>query len=66
MLKLYATLTAYGAFARHHLEDRARERTSRGSVTIENVLWAVAVIAIVGIVVVAIRAFVTREAGKIN
>ena len=66
MLKLYATLTAYGAVARHHLEARARERTSRGSVTIEHVIWAVAVIAIVATVVAAIRAYVAREAGKIN
>jgi hypothetical protein len=35
-------------------------------VTIENVLWAVAVIAIVAIVVAAIRAFVTSESGKIR
>jgi heme/copper-type cytochrome/quinol oxidase subunit 2 len=38
----------------------------RGSVTIEHVLWAVAVIVIVGIVVAAITAYVTSQAGKIN
>lgn len=38
----------------------------RGSVTMEQVLWAVAVIAIVGIVVAAIRAYVTAQAGNIN
>ena len=43
-----------------------RTRKEGGSVTIENVLWAVAVIAIVGIVVVAITAYVTREAAKIT
>ncbi len=34
--------------------------------TIEHVIWAVAVIAIVGIVVAAIRAYVTTQAGNIN
>lgn len=43
-----------------------RRRDERGSVTIENVLWAVAVIAIVAIVVAAIRTFVTNESNKIR
>lgn len=43
-----------------------RKRDDRGSVTIENVLWAVAVIAIVAIVVAAIRAYVTSESGKLR
>ena len=38
----------------------------RGSITMEQVLWAVAVIVIVGIVVAAITAFVTSEAAKIT
>ena len=46
-------------------EDRLK-RDERGSVTIENVLWAVAVIAIVAIVVAAIRAYVTSESGKLR
>jgi len=46
-------------------EDRAR-RDERGSVTTEHVLWAVAVIAIVGIVVAAVKTFVEIQAGKIN
>lgn len=41
-------------------------KDERGSVTIENVLWAVAVIAIVAIVVAAIRAYVTAESGKLR
>lgn len=56
------------------LQDKARARTrryrgpgrDRGSVTIEQVLWAVAVIAIVGIVVLALRNYVTAQAAKIN
>ena len=41
-------------------------KPERGSETIEKVLWAVAVIAIVAIVVTAIRAYVTSEAAKIT
>jgi hypothetical protein len=43
-----------------------RHRDERGSVTMEQVIWAVAVIAIVGIVVAAITAYVTGEAAKIK
>ena len=48
--------------------DRAGSACSeeRGSVTIEHVLWAVAVIAIVAIVVAAVRAYVTSQAGNIR
>ena len=61
--------------ATHHtlgvdLIDRAhtklRTNTERGSETIEKVLWAVAVIAIVAIVVTAIRAYVQEQAGNIT
>lgn len=45
--------------------DRLK-RDERGSVTTEHVLWAVAVIAIVGIVVAAVKTFVEIQAGKIN
>ena len=38
----------------------------RGSVTIEQVIWAVAVIAIVGIVVAAVKSYVTTQAGNIR
>ena len=43
-----------------------RDRDDRGSVTIEYVLWAVAVIAIVAIVVAALKAYVTGQAGNIG
>ncbi len=48
--------------------DRVRRRSidERGSVTIEHVLWSVAVIAIVAIVVAAVKAYVTAQAGNIN
>jgi len=55
-----------------HLYDHApkaspnRRRSERGSVTTEHVLWAVAVIAIVGIVVAAITSYVTKQSGNIK
>jgi len=42
------------------------KRAERGSVTTEHVLWAVAVIAIVGIVVAAVKAYVTTQSGNIK
>ena len=67
MLKLFialqmATLTLLSA-AEDHV---TRNRNERGSVTIEQVLWAGAVIVIVGIVVAAIKFFVTSESAKIK
>lgn len=48
-------------------EDRLRSaRDERGSVTTEHVLWAVAVIVIVGIVVAVLKAYVTKQAGKLK
>ena len=72
-----ARTTPKGTTAMHHLtaalhtlgfrlQQRATTRPERGSVTIEQVLWAVAVIAIVGIVVLAITNYVTNEAAKIT
>ncbi|MFD6177252.1 MULTISPECIES: hypothetical protein [unclassified Isoptericola] len=47
--------------------DHARlDSSERGSVTIEHVVWAVAAIAFVGLAVVAIKAFLTTQAGKIT
>ncbi|CAM3586958.1 hypothetical protein NOMA109596_01705 [Nocardioides marinus] len=67
MLKLFIALQLAVLTVRDVLEDRARiQRDERGSVTIQEVLWAVAAIAIAGIVVAAIRAFVTSESGKIK
>ncbi|GAB3769957.1 hypothetical protein FB382_001514 [Nocardioides ginsengisegetis] len=43
-----------------------RLRNERGSVTTEHVLWAVAVIAIVAIVVAAVKAYVTSQAGNLK
>ena len=51
-----------------HLAERAKRstRNERGSVTTEHVLWAVAVIAIVGIVVAAITSYVTKQSGNLK
>ncbi len=45
---------------------RRPRRDERGSVTTEHVLWAVAVIAIVGIVVAAVTSYVQTQSGKIK
>ena len=41
------------------------EDPERGSVTIEQVAWAAAVIAIVAVAVAAIRAYVTTQVGRL-
>ena len=51
---------------RFGVDHRLRGRGERGSVTTEHVLWAVAVIAIVAIVVAAVKAYVTSQAGNIK
>lgn len=67
MLKLFAWIQVTSLAALGGLEARAAgRRVDRGSVTIQEVLWAVAAIAIVGIVVAAVKAFVTKESGKIK
>lgn len=48
------------------IDARIPRRDQRGSVTTEHVLWAVAVIAIVGIVVAAVKTYVTTQAGNIK
>ena len=48
------------------IDVRHERRNEDGSVTIEQVIWAVALIAIAGIVVVAIRTYVTTQAGNIQ
>ena len=66
MQYLAATIHTLG----FRLGDRAcakfRDDPGRGSVTIENVLWAVASIAFAGIVVAVIKTYVTSKAGEIK
>ena len=45
--------------------DAKAEDAERGSVTIEQVAWAAAVIAIVAIAVAAIKAYVTSQVGRL-
>jgi heme/copper-type cytochrome/quinol oxidase subunit 2 len=45
---------------------RTTQRSERGSVTTEHVLWAVAVIAIVGIAAAAVTTYVKTQAGNIK
>ena len=45
--------------------DAKAEDPERGSVTIEQVAWAAAVIAIVDIAVAAIKAYVTSQVGNL-
>ncbi len=67
MLKLFITLHVAALAVIARMEDRiVKHRDERGSVTIEQVIWAGAVIVIVAIVVAAIKAFVTSESGKIK
>ncbi|HRI98914.1 MAG TPA: hypothetical protein PLZ93_25035 [Nocardioides sp.] len=68
MLKLFITLQMAMLTVIASMEDRVvkHRRDERGSVTIEQVIWAGAVIVIVAIVVAAIKAFVTSESAKIK
>ncbi|MBI4901022.1 MAG: hypothetical protein HY829_11150 [Actinobacteria bacterium] len=56
----------YLATQQQVLATAVRRDSERGSVTIEQVIWAVAVIGIVAIVVTAITNYVTAQAGKIR
>jgi hypothetical protein len=49
---------------RQALDTKASD-SERGSVTIEQVAWAAAVIAIVAIAVAAIKAYVTSQVGRL-
>jgi hypothetical protein len=67
MLKLYIALQLAALTTLACLEDHVtKKRNEHGSVTIEQVIWAGAVIMIVGIVVAAIKFFVTSESAKIK
>ena len=59
-------LTALAGYLATQLLVLRRARSERGSVTIEQVLWAVAVITIVVIVVTAIKTFVEDKSRDIQ
>ncbi|GAA4719620.1 hypothetical protein APR04_003485 [Promicromonospora umidemergens] len=66
MLRITAILHTFGLKVADRARARLTDAPERGNVTIEHVLWAVAVIAIVGAVVAVIRGFVTAEAARIG
>ncbi|KQU67961.1 hypothetical protein [Phycicoccus sp. Root101] len=66
MYYLAATLHTLGIAMRDIAIRKPTKDPERGSVTIENVIWAVAVIAIVGIVVLAITNYVRTKAAEIK
>ncbi|HBO54898.1 MULTISPECIES: hypothetical protein [Janibacter] len=70
MIQLFATFQVLGAQTMDYLDRQAdvidRARQDRGSITIEQVLWAVAAITVVGIVFTAIKTFVQRKTSEIN
>ena len=68
MMKLLVLLqiTAATRYDKHPPTHRSAHRDQRGSVTMEHVVWAVAVIAIAGIVVAAVTGYVTSNAAKIK
>ena len=66
MQYLAATLHTLGFQLGERARTEAHGDPELGSVTIENVLWAVASIAFAGIVVAVIKAYVTSKAGEIK
>jgi len=63
---LAATLHTLGVNLVSKAHEKLTIKPERGSETIEKVLWAVAVIAIVAIVVTVIKNYVTTESAKIK
>ena len=70
MRHLATTLYVLGVRLTSTLENavqrRAKGDSERGSVTIEQVAWAVAIIAIVAIAAAAIRAYITTQVGRLG
>jgi hypothetical protein len=64
LLMLHLLGLRLGDRLRQALDAKASD-PERGSVTIEQVAWAAAVIAIVAIAVAAIRAYVTTQVGRL-
>ena len=64
LLMLHLLGLRLGDRLRQALDAKASD-PERGSVTVEQVAWAAAVIAIVAIAVAAIRAYVTTQVGRL-
>ena len=65
-MRLIVTLHLLGLRLHRAADTTLRDRRGRGSVTIEQILWAVAIIAIVAIVVGAITNYVNIQAGRLG
>jgi hypothetical protein len=65
VMALYLSLSTLSSPASLPTRLRRRSPDEHGSVTIDNVMWAVAVIGFVAIVTAAIRAYVVAQAGNI-
>lgn len=63
---LAATWHTLTYHAHQYAQQASGGRRDRGDVTIQQVLWAVFAIALVGIVVAAIRSYVTTQAANIR
>ncbi|MBL0884847.1 hypothetical protein [Myceligenerans indicum] len=66
MHQVLATLHVFGLRAADRVRARVAGDSERGNVTIEQVLWAVAVTVIVAIVVAAVKSYVQSESAKIS
>ncbi len=65
MLTIVLTLHMIGLNLANQARTKLNRTPDRGSETIEKILWAVAVVAIVAIAVAAIRGFVATQAGNL-
>ena len=59
-----AHLSAMLTHGRHRLEVARRDE--RGSVTLENLLWAILIVGLVALVGAAITAFINSKIGQLN
>lgn len=70
MIQFYVTLQVLGAQAMSHLDDQAdvlrRARQDRGSITIEQVLWAGAIIVLATGVIGIVTTYVKGKANEIK
>jgi hypothetical protein len=64
--KLYVSGQQFKTALEDAIRRRAGANDERGSVTIEQVAWAVAIIAIVAIAAAAIRTYITTQAGRLG
>ena len=66
MTYLYATLHTLGAGIRDRAQTAAAQGREEGASTLEIVFWAVALLALAGIVYAAISAYISSKVGNIK